>query len=402
MTRVRAAGALATVPLLALVACGKQGDPLPPLRKTPAPVQALRIAQRGDQLEVAYQAPGASIDGVRLPALQMEVLVAQGDGDFEKLATRRTRKAEPGERVADLVPAPPPGTIVRLAARAVARGRASVRTPVVGLVVQTPPVAPRALTAELVPTGVALAWTGARPDPVKAALPTPAPLAGASGAPGSRPSPPAAPGAAQAAPAAPPGPAAPVIPAPASGVAAPATAPAPTVSPEGAVPAAPPFPGGFFVYRRSKDGVYTLPLATLTEGTSFADTTAPLGQSLCYSVRAVASLEPIVESASSEEACVAVADITPPATPAGLSILAAAEGIELTWSPSSEADLAGYRILRSAPAGAAETLAEVPPKETQFLDKSAMRGLRYRYRIVAFDHAGNASAPSEPAEGEMR
>jgi fibronectin type 3 domain-containing protein len=99
---------------------------------------------------------------------------------------------------------------------------------------------------------------------------------------------------------------------------------------------------------------------------------------------------------------VAVADITPPATPAGLSILAVAEGIELTWSPSSEADLAGYRILRSAPAGAAETLAELPPKETQFLDKSATRGLRYRYRIVTFDHAGNASAPSEPAEGEMR
>jgi fibronectin type 3 domain-containing protein len=119
-------------------------------------------------------------------------------------------------------------------------------------------------------------------------------------------------------------------------------------------------------------------------------------------VRAVASLEPIVESASSEEACVAVADIAPPATPAGLSILAAVEGIELTWSPSSEADLAGYRVLRSAPGGGAEPIAEVAPKETQFLDKSAIRGLRYRYRIVAFDHAGNASAPSEPAEGELR
>jgi hypothetical protein len=118
-------------------------------------------------------------------------------------------------------------------------------------------------------------------------------------------------------------------------------------------------------------------------------------------VRAVASLEPMVESASSEEACVAVADIAPPAIPTGLSILAVVGGIELSWSPLPEADLAGYRILRAAPAGAAETIAEVAPNQTQFLDTNAVRGVRYRYRLVAFDQAGNASAPSDPAEGEL-
>jgi len=147
MVRARGVRTLASVLLLTLLACGKRGDPLPPLRKTPAPVLGLKVAQHGDQLEVAYQAPGASTDGVRLPELRMELLVAQGDGDFEKLATRRTRKAEPGERVAELVPLPPAGTTVRVAMRALAGSRASVRTPVAGLVAQTPPAAPRALTA---------------------------------------------------------------------------------------------------------------------------------------------------------------------------------------------------------------------------------------------------------------
>ena len=107
MVRVRTVGTLAFFLLPPLLACGKRGDPLPPLRKTPAPVLGLRVAQRGDQIEVAYQAPGASTDGVRLPELQMELLVAQGDGDFDKLAIRRTRRAQPGERVAELVPVPP-------------------------------------------------------------------------------------------------------------------------------------------------------------------------------------------------------------------------------------------------------------------------------------------------------
>jgi hypothetical protein len=395
MTRVRAAFAVAFILLPPLTACGKRGDPLPPLRKTPAPVLGLKVAQRGDQLEVAYQAPGASTDGVRLPELQMEILMAQGDGDFEKLATRRTRKAEPGERVAELLPAPPAGTTVRVAVRALARSRASVRTPVAGLVAQTPPVAPRALTGELVPTGVALAWKGARPDPVKAALPAPIPLAGPPGPPGTRAS---SPGAGPVPPreAGAGGPTPPV----ASGPATPAP-PAGTPPPAGTSPAAPPFPGGFSVYRRAGDGVYTVPLGPPTDAKSLVDTTAPLGQSVCYVVRAVASLEPIVESASSEEACVAVADIAPPETPTGLSILAVAGGIELSWSPLPEADLAGYRILRGAPAGAPEPIAEVAPNQTQFLDRGAVRGIRYRYRLVAFDRAGNASPPSEPAEGEL-
>ena len=41
---------------LTLVACGKRGDPLPPLPVTPQAVTNLKLAQRGDRLEIAYVA----------------------------------------------------------------------------------------------------------------------------------------------------------------------------------------------------------------------------------------------------------------------------------------------------------------------------------------------------------
>ena len=349
------------------VACGKRGDPLPPRRKTPLPVLGLKVAQRGDQLEIAFQAPGASIDGLRLPQLDLEVFVAQGEGDFEKLAGRHTRKAEPGESVVDLVPIPAAATTVRVAVLARAGSKASSRTPVTGLVSQTPPTPPRALTATLVAEGVALAWKGAPPEPVKAGLPTPA-VPGAFG-PGPRP----------------------------PGTTPPAgTSPAPD-RPASAAP--PPFPGGFSIYRRLGTGPYTAPLALPTNTKSFTDTTAPLGQAACYVVRAVASREPLVESSSSEEACVTVADVAAPGTPTGLTILPAAEGLELSWSPSPEADLAGYRVLRATGPGAGEPLAEVAPNQTQYVDKTASRAMVYFYRLVAFDQAGNASPPSDAVEG---
>lgn len=354
-----------------LLACGKRGDPLPPRRRIPAPVTGLSLAQRGARIEIAFQAPGASTDGARLPAIEMEVLVAQGDGDFEKLAARRTRRAQPGETVVEAVPVPAPSTTVRVAVRARAGSRSSVRTPVAGLVAQVPPAAPRTLTAELVPQGVALGWKGPRPEPVKAALPTPAP---------------AGPAAAPSAPAsAPTGP-----------------LPPPTAPGDEAVEApaaAPPFPGGFSIYRRSADGVYTRPLGPPVEGKAFTDTTAPLGQEVCYQVRAVASLEPLVESDPTEQACVKVRDVAAPGPPTGVTVLLAEGGLEVSWSPSAESDLAGYRVLRASGDGPAEPLAEVAPNQTQYVDTGAVQGVAYSYRLVAFDQAGNVSPPSEPVEG---
>jgi hypothetical protein len=364
--RLRSRGLFAVLVLLALPACGKKGDPLAPLRKTPPPVSGLRLAQRGDQIEIAYQVPRSSVDGAPLPGLDLELQVAQGDGDFEKLATKKTRQESPGALAHEVLPLPAPGTTVRVAVRAVAKSRPSARTPILSLTAVAAPVAPNDFQAVLTGDGVALSWKGPRPTPV--APPPPTPL-GPPGLP-SRPGTPAAASAAK--------------------------------PPTGSSGAAPPFGGGFSVYRRSADGVYTAPLAPPIDQKSFVDGGAAIGQTVCYTVRAVARLEPLVESAAAPEACVGVADISPPAAPTGLSVMPVSDGLELAWSPSPEADLAGYRISRASGSGATEALAEAAPNQTQYLDKTAVRGVRYRYRLVAFDQAGNASEPSDWGEGALK
>ena len=68
-----------------LPACGKKGDPLPPLRPTPAAITGLRVAQRGDRIEITLTAPRAGADGARLPVLDLELFVAEG-GELEHVS----------------------------------------------------------------------------------------------------------------------------------------------------------------------------------------------------------------------------------------------------------------------------------------------------------------------------
>jgi Fibronectin type III domain len=278
-----------------------------------------------------------------------------GDGDIEKQGRRTKRKVTPGQEVVLHEPLPAPGTIVHVAARALVGKEASPRSGPLVLRVEKEIAAPTDLAAALVPEGIALTWKGDKPAPI-APLPSPSPSPSL------------------ARPALPPG-----------------ASPPPTP---------PPFPGGFWVYRRAGTAAEGTPLtARPSDDRKLTDTTASLGTRWCYTVRAVAALEPLVESAPSDEACVEAKDVFPPAPPSGLSAVATDDGIELTWSPSPEGDLAGYRVWRSTGAGEPERLVELKGTERQYVDKSAARGTPYRYRVTAFDQAGNESARSAPADG---
>ncbi len=357
----------ALVCLATLPACGKRGDPLPPLRKTPLPVAGLRLAQRGDQLELSGVAPRASVDGVPLSTLQIEILRADREGDLEKVGARRLLEVAPGATLTELGPLPEPGTTVRVAARVLGKGAASVRTPPVSLNVQPPPAAPMTLKATLGAQGVSLAWEGAWPKPV----PTPTPSPSAS----------------------------PLVKASPSPAVSPALPPSPGPT---AAPGPPPFPGGFWVYRRAAGGSYGRPLSGRpTEARTFDDTTLAPGAEVCYVVRAVAATDPVVESASSNEACLTVRDVAPPATPTGLGVLARDGALEVSWSPSGDQDLSLYRLYRAPPGGGFERVAEVGPGETTYLDKDVEPGVDYRYRLTAVDRAGNESPPAAPAEGRL-
>jgi hypothetical protein len=377
-----------TAPLLVIAAvsgCGKRGDPLPPLPVTPQAVTSLKLAQRGDHLEISYVAPRSTTGGVRLGVLDVEILRADMPSDpgkppetmkiaeFQKAARRERHRAAPGESLADTSPLPPPGTVVRVAARALDGSRASNLSSVATLVVEPPPPAPADLSAELKGDAVALRWTGTVPSP-----PPPAP----SPSPSASPSPTAAMASPRPSP-------------PVSGLLAPRPSPSPSASPK-------PPARGFLIYRRRdpSDG-YAAPVRSEPFTTNaFEDRAVSLGQRWCYVVGTVVSTEPVIESRRSNEACVSVRDIVPPATPTGVAALGGADGVEVSWTPSTEADLASYRVYRQAgDGGARERLGEVVPPETALRDTTAAPAARYVYTVTAVDTAGNESTPSAPAPG---
>lgn len=358
----RSATALALVfAALLLPACGHRGDPLPPLRRTPPAPEGFRLAQRGETMELRATAPAASVDGVPFETVTVEFLFTDGTGDLEKTGRRRTAAAAPGRQVVATVPLPLPGTPLRAAARAIGGRHRGPRSLTTALVARPVVAAPSELSAVLAEDGVALSWRGPRPResaPVASPAASAAPKAGA------------VPGQGEA-------------PAPAAEVAGPATS-------------------GFLVYRRVGSAEYDTPLdGGPLERRSFKDTTAPAGVTACYVVRAASSTQPLVESAPSNEACVEVRDVAAPATPAGLAALPRQGGIEVLWGPSSEPDLASYRVYRTAPGGAPERLAELAPNRTSWLDETAARGVAYRYAVAAVDAAGNESAPTDPVEASL-
>ena len=356
--------------LLALAGCGKRGDPMPPLPRTPQPVVGLTVAQRAQQLEVAFVAPRLTTGGERLAVMEVELLRLDGAGELEKAGTRQRFRVGPGERMSETFPLPAPGTAVRLAARALHRGQPSALSKPVALTVQAPPPPPPTLRAELGRGGVAVLWTMPDiplplPTPSPAPTPTPTPMPTAS---------------------APPPPASPAPAATVGATAAPPSPPAPT----------PPPPPRVRLYRRTPDS----PLALLTPeprpGTAFADTTVAQDQTYCYVARVVTSPDPLVESGDSPEACVEVKDIFAPAPPTGLAALLQEDEVEVSWSPSADADLAGYRLYRASAGGAPERVAEVPAGQTTARDRPPA-GAVHAYTLTTVDHKGNESAPSASA-----
>src|SRR5262249_33768493 len=157
--------------------------------------------------------------------------------------------------------------------------------------------------------------------------------------------------------------------------AAPSPKPSPTPTPTPKPPAR-----GFFVYRRADPGgSYGNPLGPEPLQTAaFDDKTVSLGQRWCYTVGTVISTEPVVESERSNEACLYSRAIVPPAAPSGVAALGGADGVEVSWSPSTESDLASYRVYRTAE-GKTEKIGEVTPPETSLRDTTASPGVRYRY-----------------------
>ncbi len=130
-------------------------------------------------------------------------------------------------------------------------------------------------------------------------------------------------------------------------------------------------------------------------GTSFRDGSARLGETYVYRVRAVLkTVRGRVESRDSEEATLFHRDLYPPGPPRRLTLVAGREFLSLTWFPNAEADLAGYQVFRRQGRGEFQRLTTTAIQRTSFEDRDLQKGPVYAYRVSAVDRAGNQSSYS--------
>jgi hypothetical protein len=160
---------------------------------------------------------------------------------------------------------------------------------------------------------------------------------------------------------------------------------------------------GYRVYRRPlSQEEYEQPLNTKPVlGTSYVDTGAPYGVPLAYTVRAVLAKNPKVEGLPAEELPVLCRDVFPPPPPARVDALSEGSLVRLLWDPVDASDLAGYLVFRAEGDGPPERLTKDPITDPFFNDETARPGKRYRYTVKSVDRAGNESTPSKEASAEL-
>ena len=126
----------------------------------------------------------------------------------------------------------------------------------------------------------------------------------------------------------------------------------------------------------------------------------------CFEVRPVDQVfGAIVIGPASPRTCVTPQDTFAPAAPRSLAAIAGAGVISLIWDANSEADLAGYLVLRGeAPGETLQPITPAPVTETSYRDETVRPGTRYVYAVVAVDRATppNTSPQSNRAEETAR
>lgn len=104
-----------------------------------------------------------------------------------------------------------------------------------------------------------------------------------------------------------------------------------------------------------------------------------------------------IEGDDSAPVQVVTHDVFPPATPSGVEAVYANNGIDLTWSPNVETDLAGYNVYRHEEGAEAVKINTDLVKAPSFRDRNVQPGHKYFYSVSAVDLRGNESGRSAEA-----
>jgi len=161
---------------------------------------------------------------------------------------------------------------------------------------------------------------------------------------------------------------------------------------------------GFDVFRRQAEeyGYAEAIRRVPGDARQYLDTTARYGKRYIYTVRTIASLEPLIHSAAAGETELDYEDRFPPPLPENFVALGERSRVRLRWDPSAAGDVAGYILYRREPRRDFHRLTEAPIAEVEYIDRGLVSGYSYDYRIQAVDRAGNESELSAPVSTTVR
>ena len=157
---------------------------------------------------------------------------------------------------------------------------------------------------------------------------------------------------------------------------------------------------GYNLYRRADKQLMLVNKTPLTEP-RYVEKQFQFGTTYDYIVRALslpragAPLSEIIESNESLPLTVTPKDTFPPTAPTSISIASRGGIISLFWPPNAEPDVVGYNVYRSEDEQSWTKITARPITTITFGDRQVQIGKRYFYQIAAVDNAGNESPRSE-------
>lgn len=386
------------VALCALPACGKKGPPLAPLRYIPAAPGDVQARRSGDEVRLQFVLPTANVQGQgpleldRVEIFAVTVGPDSGNPPNRDLLADKFRvgtievKPAPREGEPEPVAGAPPDTRPGAGERAIFVEQLDETTLTPQLTIPQPPAVAPTQPSAAAAAAIAAAAATAKPVTRRIYVVRGLTSGGRPGQPSARVVLPIV-----------------DLPEPPASIDARVSEQGITVSWVAPVPALGSPAPTFNVYLGGDPApLNPAPIAT----TTFERTGVAFGSEQCFVVRtAIVSGSATLESAPSDLLCVTPTDTFAPAAPTGLSAVGVAGAVNLIWVANSEADLAGYIVLRGeAPGDTLQAITPAPITETTYRDATAVPGVRYVYAVVAVDRAAppNTSAQSNRVEESAR
>jgi len=364
------------------MACGKRGDPKPPIPIIPQATTDLVVTQRAANVILSWSYPSMTTTGRSLTEIRRisvyryveELPVAPGGRDPKTLQSGDIDTTEPLPiALFAKVPTLAQAQFVKLSTKIDSMEKANLASATAGarlLFTDTPPLRstdgrPVRLTYAVVTESLS-----ARSEPSNLAMIVPLPVA-----------------------------------VPPADVKAEAKAEGVTVSwaePKASIgDQGTPVISGYNIFRTAAGeqlNELSAPINTApVKGTTYTDV-PPYGEHE-YRVSAVAATgPPLLQSDPSASARVTFKDLIPPPAPASITPLIETNAVRLVWEPVQAPDLSVYRVYRSEGTGHGADIQEAGTividynvTGTTYVDRHTDLGIAYRYAVTAFDKSGNES-----------